>query len=115
LDFSVSADRWHPVVELKLTQFKACRKDIHQRCPSASRMAMFHRQLEEGCGSIPAAVDDVIARGTWKDWIGLRDELARRPSLKGTIVQVCKGSEWNRCSQRHVFWPGYVASQEDAA
>jgi len=30
---------------------------------------MFHRRPEEGCGCIPAAVDDVIARGNWKDWI----------------------------------------------
>ena len=68
---------------------------------------MQHRHLNHQHFT-PAAIDDIIARGKWRDWAGLRTAAFADPSLFDRIEQVCRRRTTDPYAQRHHFWLNYV-------
>ena len=50
---------------------------------------MQHRHLDHQRYTL-AAIDDVIARGRWDDWAGLRRAVRGDASLLGRVERVCR-------------------------
>ncbi len=70
---------------------------------------MQHRHLENDAGyDDPAAVDDIISRGLWQDWVELRQAALRRPSVLEAIERVCRAVAGDPYAQRHRFWLNHV-------
>jgi len=57
-----------------------------------------------------AAIDDVISRGHWNDWVELRRAILADASLLGKVAQVCAVHVDDPYAQRHHFWMHYVES-----
>lgn len=68
---------------------------------------MQHRHLNHQHFT-PAAIDDIIARGKWRDWAGLRTAALADPSLFDRIEHVCRRRTADPYAQRHHFWLNYV-------
>ena len=68
---------------------------------------MQHRHLDHQRYTL-AAIDDVIARGRWDDWTGLRRAVRADASLLDRIERVCHAHVGDPYAQRHHFWLHYV-------
>ena len=76
---------------------------------------MQHRHLNENAGYEPAAVEDIIARGLWQDWVGLRRAAIDNPRLLDVIERVCAGFVDDPYAQRHHFWVNHVRHRRGTA
>lgn len=75
---------------------------------------MLHRHLNHQ-GYTLAAVDDVISRGRWRDWVELcRATLSDRAVLK-KVVSVCRSRIADLYAQRHHFWMRYAEAHRSSA
>lgn len=64
---------------------------------------MRHRHLNHG-GFTPAAIDDVISRGSWSDWAELRRAALDHPAVLHRLSRVCAAFAHDSTAQRHQFW-----------
>ena len=70
---------------------------------------MQHRHLDHQRYTL-VAIDDVIARGRWNDWTGLRRAVRADASLLDRVERVCRARVGDPYAQRHHFWLHYVAA-----
>ena len=68
---------------------------------------MLHRHLNHERYTL-AAIDDVIARGRWKDWADLRRAVRAERPLLDRVERVCRAHVGDPYAQRHHFWMQYV-------
>ena len=68
---------------------------------------MKHRHLSHGGTSLPA-IDDIISRGRWEDWVDLRRAVLSAPSLLRDVVRVCQPYIDDPYAQRYHFWMHYA-------
>lgn len=75
----------------------------------ATHLQMQHRHLQHQ-DFTPAAVDDIIRRGGWCDWVELRRAAQRDPAVAARIRRVCDGARDPRQegAQRLGFWRMYA-------
>jgi hypothetical protein len=72
---------------------------------------MQHRHLNHEQFTL-AAVDDVIRRGGWRDWVELRRAAHRDPAVLariGTLCEAVSGRSEQEGAQRITFWRKYAA------
>lgn len=55
-----------------------------------------------------AAIDDVISRGQWLDWVELRRAVLSDPALLEKVEHVCRPYISDPYAQRHHFWMRYA-------
>ena len=75
-----------------------------------THLQMQHRHLQHQ-DFTPAAVDDIIRRGGWLDWVELRRAAQRDPDVVGRIRRVCAGAPRDprqEGAQRLGFWRMYA-------
>lgn len=75
---------------------------------------MLHRHLNHQ-GYTPAAIDDVISRGLWRDWVDLRRAVLADPALLDQVERVCRAYASDPYAQRHHFWMHYAQEHRAAA
>ena len=75
---------------------------------------VLHRHLNDNAGYQPAAVDDIISRGLWQDWVELRQAALDNPSLLDVIERVCRAFTDDPYAQRHHFWLEHVRRRRKA-
>lgn len=68
---------------------------------------MLHRHLNHQRYTL-AAIDDVIARGRWNDWVELRGAVLADRSLLNKVEGVCRQYIADPYAQRYHFWMHYV-------
>jgi hypothetical protein len=68
---------------------------------------MRHRHLIDDQFTAPA-VDDLIARGRWDDWVELREAVLHRPDVRATVARLCVARSIDAAAQRYWFWRRYV-------
>ena len=71
---------------------------------------MLHRHLNHERYTL-AAIDNVIARGRWRDWADMRLALIADPSLIGKIEHICRQYISDPYAQRQHFWMNYCAKK----
>ena len=77
---------------------------------------MQHRHLKNDAGyDDPAAVDDIISRGLWQDWVELRQAALHSPSVLEAIERVCRAAASDPYAQRHHFWLNHVRHRRGTA
>ena len=64
---------------------------------------MQHRHLERSDYSL-AAIDDIISRGKWSDWMDLQREVVRTPELREKVKKICEAYISDPYEQRYHFW-----------
>lgn len=74
---------------------------------------MLHRHLTHQQFSL-AAIDDVIVRGRWQDWVDLRRAVLTDRTLLDKVRQVCRSHVSDPYAQRHHFWMNYVEEHSTA-
>ena len=72
-----------------------------------------HRHLDDDAGLQLAAIDDIISRGLWKDWVDLRQAAIDDPSLLDSIERICRAYVRDPYAQRHHFWLNHVRHRRD--
>lgn len=72
---------------------------------------MLHRHLNHQRLTL-AAIDDVISRGQWQDWAGLRRAALLDQSLLEKVRRVCHPYAGDPYAQRYHFWLHYVQEHE---
>lgn len=75
---------------------------------------MQHRHLNHQ-GYTLASIDDIIARGRWKDWADLRAAALADAAVIARIERVCLHQTRDPYAQRHHFWLNYVRFRKAAA
>ena len=75
---------------------------------------MLHRHLNHQRFTL-AAIDDVISRGRWQDWVGLRLAIRQDQTLMKKVEQLCLSHVSDRYAQRYHFWMHYVEEHRTAA
>ncbi|MBS0576696.1 MAG: hypothetical protein JSS45_09790 [Proteobacteria bacterium] len=75
---------------------------------------MLHRHLDHQRFTL-AAIDDVISRGRWGDWVELRRAVLADPSLLDKVERVCRTRASDPYAQRHHFWMRYAEEHRTAA
>ena len=75
---------------------------------------MLHRHLNHQ-GYTLAAIDDVIARGKWRDWAQLREVVLQDRSLLGKVDKICRAHVADPFAQRYHFWLHYAESHRAAS
>jgi len=75
---------------------------------------MLHRHLNHQ-GYTLAAIDDVIARGKWRDWAQLREVVLQDRSLLGKVDKICRAQVADPFAQRYHFWLHYAESHRAAS
>lgn len=75
---------------------------------------MLHRHLNHQRFTL-AAIDDVISRGRWDDWVELRLAALADPSVMAKIEQVCGAYVVEPYAQRYHFWMHYAEEHRTAA
>ena len=55
-----------------------------------------------------AAIDDVICRGGWQDWIDLRGRVLASGDVLERVQRVCHPHLANGYAQRYHFWMNYA-------
>lgn len=75
---------------------------------------MLHRHLTHQRFTL-AAIDDVILRGRWEDWKGLRAAILSDRSLLDKVERVCRPYLADPYAQRHHFWMHYVEEHRTAS
>lgn len=68
---------------------------------------MRHRHITPP-GLTLAAIDDIIARGRWRDWAELRHAARRDRSVLDRIERICAAQIRDPRAQRHHFWMRYA-------
>ena len=76
---------------------------------------MRHRHLIDSAGRSLPAIDDVIERGRWSDWVSLREDCIGQPELLDGIERVCAPRIADPYAQRHHFWMSFVRQRRAAA
>lgn len=74
---------------------------------------MEHRHLNHSRYTL-AAIDDVIVRGKWNDWIDLRSAALADRRVLDKIERVCHAKVADPYAQRHHFWMHYVHAHRPA-
>ena len=69
--------------------------------------AMIHRHLAHQAFTL-AAIDDVIGRGTRRDWSELRRAVLRDRRLLEKVLHVCGAHVQDPYAQRYHFWKHYA-------
>lgn len=75
---------------------------------------MRHRHLNHETFT-PAAIDDIIARGSMGDWLELRDAARADPAVIRRIARVCAAHTTDSYAQRHHFWSRYAQRHQAAS
>lgn len=75
---------------------------------------MRHRHLNHQRHTL-AAIDDVIARGRWADWVELRRAVLADRSVADKVERVCRAHVSDPYAQRHHFWLHYVEEHRTAS
>ncbi len=75
---------------------------------------MLHRHLNHQRFTL-AAIDDVISRGQWDDWVELRRAVLADPALLENVLRVCGTQVSDPYAQRHHFWMNYAKEHRAAA
>jgi len=68
---------------------------------------MLHRHLNHERFTL-AAIDDVILRGQWNDWVDLRRAVLDDRSLLDKVSRVCEPFLSDPYAQRYHFWSHYA-------
>jgi hypothetical protein len=61
-----------------------------------------------------AAIDDVISRGDWKDWVTLRLAALNDSAILDKVSRVCQAHIADAYAQRYHFWHHYVQAHRSA-
>jgi len=72
---------------------------------------MKHRHLNHE-GYTLAAIDDVISRGVWQDWVDLRQAILADTALLKSVKRICQNYMADPYTQRYHFWLNYAKSKE---
>jgi hypothetical protein len=75
---------------------------------------MQHRHLNHQRLTLPA-IDDVISRGQWQDWVELRRAALLDRSLMEKVAQICRPYVSDPYAQRHHFWMHYIEEHRAAS
>lgn len=75
---------------------------------------MLHRHLNHQRFTL-AAIDDIISRGQWQDWVELRRAVLSDPALLDKVARVCRPYACNPYAQRHHFWMLYAKEHRTTA
>lgn len=75
---------------------------------------MLHRHLNHQRFTL-AAIDDVISRGGWVDWVTLRRAVLDDSSLLDKVERVCLAHTSDPYAQRYHFWLHYAQEHRTAA
>ena len=68
---------------------------------------MNHRHLNHTLLTL-AAIDDILLRGKYIDWVELLDAMERDPTIREKILRVCESDHSPRPNQRYILWREYV-------
>ncbi len=71
---------------------------------------MLHRHLNHEQFSL-AAIDDIISRGSKKDWAELRLAVIADTNVRDKVIRVCRVYAENPYAQRYHFWMQYAQRQ----
>jgi len=74
---------------------------------------VLHRHLDHQRLTL-AAIDDVIARGRWRDWAELREAVLADRSVRAKVERVCLPRAADPHAQRHHFWLSYAEAHGSA-
>ncbi|MCL2776994.1 MAG: hypothetical protein FWD73_03245 [Polyangiaceae bacterium] len=74
---------------------------------------MLHRHLNHQRFTL-AAIDDVISRGKWSDWVELRRAVLADVTLLDKVMRVCHPYASDPYAQRHHFWLHYAKTHRVA-
>ena len=69
---------------------------------------MEHRHLQKRTEFSAAAIDDIIERGGWEDWLALRDRTDADRSTAERVLRVCEARGEDPYAQRHQLWRIYA-------
>ncbi len=72
---------------------------------------MLHRHLNHQNFTL-AAIDDVISRGRWQDWVDLRRAVLQDKSLLSQVQRICKTRIADPYAQRYHFWMNYANAHQ---
>ena len=72
-----------------------------------------HRHINPSSLSL-AAIDDVICRGGWQDWIDLRGRVLQSSDVFERVQRVCRPHVANGYAQRNHFWMNYAKPHSPA-
>jgi hypothetical protein len=75
---------------------------------------MQHRHLDHQRLTL-AGIDDVIARGKWRDWADLRAAALGDPLLLERVQRVCRPRLSEPGAQRYHFWMNYAEEHRAAS
>jgi hypothetical protein len=75
---------------------------------------MHHRHLNHERYTL-AAVDDVIARGKWRDWARLRAAVLQDQLLLDKVDRICRAHVADPYAQRYYFWLHYAENHRVAS
>ena len=68
---------------------------------------MLHRHITP-VGYSSAAIDDIISRGSLRDWIEMRDAALADTEIMKRIGRVARARAIDPYEQRHHFWMHYA-------
>jgi hypothetical protein len=68
---------------------------------------MIHRHLNHQNYTL-AAIDDIISRGLWVDWVDMHKEILSNVLLLDKVEKICKNYISDPYQQRYHFWYNYV-------
>ena len=68
---------------------------------------MLHRHLNHQQYTL-AAIDDIISRGRWEDWIELRDAVLNNRTLLEKVQRICQAYVHDPYAHRYHFWKHYA-------
>ena len=66
-----------------------------------------HRHINPSSLSL-AAIDDVICRGGWQDWMDLRRRVLASSDVLERVQRVCRPLLANGYAKRYHFWMNYA-------
>jgi len=72
---------------------------------------MIHRHLNHQSFTL-AAIDDIISRGQWQDWIDLREAALMDDALYDKIERICHPYVSDPYAQRYIFWMNYAKAHQ---
>lgn len=75
---------------------------------------MLHRHLNHE-GFTLAAIDDVILRGRWDDWVKLRAAMLNERSIHQKVERLCNAHGDDPYAQRYHFWRHYAKQHQPAS
>ncbi|MBI3777085.1 MAG: hypothetical protein HY273_16330 [Gammaproteobacteria bacterium] len=68
---------------------------------------MQHRHLNHQRLTL-AAIDDIIARGRWRDWTELRRAVLEDRTVLEKVQRICRARIADSYAQRYHFWMHYA-------